>query len=291
MNPDIERAAIALYDRFTHEGMDRRVFMAELSRIAGSAAAASLLLTSVACRASEPEVESGDPRIAAGETRWEVAPGRLYRGYEARPAGAAADVPAVVVIHENRGLNDHIRDVARRLAVAGFGALAPDFLSGAGGTPAEEDRARAMIGELNMMQTVADGAATIAHLKASGRRVGVVGFCWGGGMVHRLAIAAGPQLDAAASFYGPAPEPAEAPRVQAPLLVILAGRDDRVNRTAGPWVDALQQAGKDVSRIVYQNADHAFHNDTSALRYDPEAARQAWTATLQFFEQHLRRRG
>ena len=289
MSNDIERAAIALYDRFTHDHLDRRSFMAELSRIAGGSAAASLLLTSIACGAAEPQVATGDARIRTSDATWEAAPGRIYRGYRATPAQARAGLPIVLVVHENRGLNDHIRDVARRLAVAGYTAVAVDFLSPAGGTPADEDRARTMIGQLDMAQTVADGAAIIRQLAGSDHRIGVVGFCWGGAMVHRLAVAAGPSLSAAVSFYGPAPDPAEAPRVSAPVLIHLAGRDERVNRTGLPWGEALRAAGKEVDVVTYPDVDHAFHNDTSAARYNREAAERGWASTLQFFDRHLRR--
>ncbi len=288
---EVERAAVALYDRFTHGSMDRRLFMAELTRLAGGAGAAALLLSNIACHAAEPIVPADDARIRTQELEWEVASGRIYKGYNAAPAGTAQGLPVVIVVHENRGLNDHIRDVARRLAVAGYSAVAPDFLSLAGGTPADEDRARAMIGALDMAQTVADGATMIRFLastEAGSRKVGVVGFCWGGGMVHRLAIAAGPALSAAVSFYGPAPDPTEAPRVEVPELVLLAGRDQRVNATAGPWVAALRAAGKSVETVTYPDVDHAFHNDTSAMRYNRQAAEQAWAATLAFFQRHLR---
>ena len=292
MSNDIERAAIALYDRFTHDGLDRRSFMAELSRIAGGSAAATLLMSSIACRAAEPQVAASDARIRTSEVSWDVAPGRTYRGYQAAPANAQPGTPAVLVVHENRGLNDHIRDVARRLAVAGYVAVAVDFLSVAGGTPADEDQARTMIGQLDMAQTVTDGARIIALLggrDARRRRVGVVGFCWGGAMVHRLAVAAGSDLAAAVSFYGPAPDPSEAPRVQAPELIHLAGRDQRVNATGVPWGEALRAAGKDVTVVTYPDVDHAFHNDTSAARYNREAAERAWASTLEFFGRHLRR--
>ena len=293
MTRDVEREAIALYDRFTHGGgMDRRTFMTELTRIAGGAAAASVLLSSIAARAAAPQVPPDDPRLAARTIEWEARPGRRYQGYNAAPPGEA-DLPVVIVIHENRGLNDHIRDVARRLALAGYSAVAPDFLSPAGGTPADEDRAREMIGELDMSETVADGAAMIRWLgsqEGRSRKVGIVGFCWGGAMVNRLAVASGEALSAAVSFYGPAPDPSEAARVQAPLLIHLAERDERVNRTALPWVLALRQAGKEVRAINYHDADHAFHNDTSAARYNRDAAEQAWATTLEFFARHLRRR-
>lgn len=292
--PDVRAAAIALYDRFTHEGLDRRRFIRQLTRIAGGAAAANLILAEVACRASEPMAAADDPRVRTQSLEWEVAPGRRYRGYNAAPADADADagLPVVLVVHENRGLNDHIRDVARRLALAGYSAVAPDFLSLAGGTPADEDQARSMIADLDLEQTVADAAAMVRFLStpASGaRKVGAIGFCWGGGLVNRLAVAAGPSLAAAVPFYGPAPDPSEAVRVQAPMLIILAGRDARVNGTALPWGEALRAAGKDATIVTYPDVDHAFHNDTSALRYDRAAAEQAWAATLEFLGRHLGR--
>lgn len=291
MKDEIRRAAIALHDRFTHEGMDRRDFMAQLTRIAGSGAAASLLFSSIACHAqTAPQVAADDGRIRTREIEWEVRPGRTYKAYNAAPAQGGGTVPLVVVIHENRGLNDHIRDVARRVALAGYSAVAPDWLSPAGGTPADEDRARTMIGELDMAETVADGAAMIrwnASPAGGSRKVGILGFCWGGAMVNRLAVASGDALKAGVSFYGPAPDPAEAARVEAAMLIVLAGRDDRVNATARPWVQALQAAGKQVRALEYPDVDHAFHNDTSAARYNAAAAEQAWAATLGFFRQHL----
>jgi carboxymethylenebutenolidase len=287
---DIERAAIDLYDRYAHHGMDRRDFMTELTRLCGGAAAATMMLSGIACTASEPQVGADDSRIATEDAEVQVAPGRAYRVYRARPAASTWRNPAVIVIHENRGLNDHIRDVARRLAVAGFAAEAPDMLSVAGGTPADEDRARQMIGALDMAQTVADGVALIrdfATRSMNHRKVGIVGFCWGGAMVNRLAVAAGAELGAAVAYYGPAPDPAEAVRVQAPMLLHYAGNDARVNATGEPWVAALRAAHKDVTAITYPGVDHAFNNDTSATRYNREAAERAWATTLEFFRQHL----
>ena len=147
-----------------------------------------------------------------------------------------------------------------------------------------------MIGQLDMAETAADGAAIIRYLgspESGGRKVGIVGFCWGGALVNRLAVAAGPALSAAVPFYGPAPDPAEAARVQAPMLIILAGLDDRVNATARPWIAALRAAHKTVEVEDYPNVDHAFHNDTSATRYNREAAETAWARTLAFFQTHL----
>lgn len=290
MKSDVERAAIALYDRFTHEGIDRRLFITELTRLCGGAAAATMMLSGIACSASEPQVADDDNRIASKNAEVQAAPGRTYRVYRARPAASTWRIPAVIVIHENRGLNDHIRDVTRRLAVAGFAAEAPDLLSVAGGTPADEDRARQMIGALDMAQTVADGVALIRDFATRGRnrrKVGIVGFCWGGAMVNRLAVAAGAELSAAVAYYGPAPDPAEAVRVQAPMLLHYAGNDARVNATGEPWVAALRAAHKDVTAITYPGVDHAFNNDTSAARYNREAAERAWATTLEFFRRHL----
>jgi carboxymethylenebutenolidase len=293
VSDELTRKAIALYDRFTHETMDRRAFMAELTRLAGSAAAANALLLSVAaCSTVPPMTAVGEGTLVMREVTWESAPGRTMRGYSAAPGDWRRGGPAVMVIHENRGLNDHIRDVARRAALAGYRALAPDFLAPAGGTPTDEDRARTMIGALDAAATMADAVATARWLRSRAggghRRVGAVGFCWGGGMVNRLAVAAGAALDAGVPFYGPGPDPAQAAQVHAALLVILAGRDERVNRTALPWVEALRAAGKRVEAITFPDVDHAFHNDTAAARYDIAAAERAWAATLAFFATHLR---
>jgi carboxymethylenebutenolidase len=288
---DIRAAAVALYDRFTHEGMDRRAFMAELTRLAGSAAAASVLLASIAADpASAAVVAEDDKRVRALRMSWPVGGGRMMKGYQAEPARAAATLGSVLVVHENRGLNRHIEDVTRRLAVAGYRALAPDFLSPVGGTPADEDAAREAIAKLDLGQAAADAVATLRLLKslpASNGKAGAVGFCWGGGMVNRIAVAAGDTLDAAVPFYGPAPDPALAERVQAPMLLHYAGLDERVNKTGLPWRDALLAAGKTVEAHIYPGVNHAFHNDTSAERYDAAAAKLAWQRTLDFFGRYL----
>ncbi|HYC64201.1 MAG TPA: dienelactone hydrolase family protein, partial [Reyranellaceae bacterium] len=187
-------------------------------------------------------------------------------------------------------LNDHIRDVARRMGLAGFRALAPDFLSPSGGTPADENAAREAIGKVDLAKATSDAVAMLDELSKSSRggKVGAVGFCWGGAFVNRLAVAAGDKLDAGVSYYGPAPDPAEAVKVEAALMIHLAGLDERVNRTGFPWVTALRQAGKKVTFFLYEGANHAFNNDTSAERYDKAAADLAWRRTLRFFGRHLR---
>ncbi|HYG48124.1 MAG TPA: dienelactone hydrolase family protein [Allosphingosinicella sp.] len=288
---DVRAAAIALYDRFTHEGMDRRAFMAELTRIAGSAAAASVLLASIAADpAAAALVPEADGRVRARRMSWPVGSGRTMKGYQAEPRNAAGPLGSVLVIHENRGLNAHTEDVARRLAVAGYRAVAADFLSPVGGTPADQDAAREAIGKLDLGATAADAVATLRLLKSlpgSNGKAGAVGFCWGGGMVNRVALAAGELLDAGVSFYGPAPDPALAPQVRAPLQLHYAGLDERVNKTGFPWRDALSAAGRTVDAHLYPGVNHAFHNDTSAERYDAAAAKLAWRRTLDFFGRHV----
>jgi carboxymethylenebutenolidase len=289
---DVRAAAIRLHDRFTHEGMDRRAFMAELTRLTGSAAAAAALFASIAADpAAAAIVTEEDPRIRARRMSWPISGGRAMRGYQAEPARIAAPLASVLVVHENRGLNAHIEDVARRLAVAGHRAVAPDFLSGSGGTPADPDAAREAIGKLDLSRATADAVATLrllAMLPGSNGKAGAVGFCWGGAMVNRIAVAAGEALEAGVSFYGPAPEPGEAGKVEAAMLVHLAGLDERVNRTGIPWGEALKAASPRHEVMMHEGVNHAFHNDTSAERYDRAAAERAWGATLAFFERHLR---
>ena len=285
MEPQLRKAAIALYDRFTHEGFDRRVFMTRMVALAGSVAAADALIGAIAASpAAAAIVPADDKRLI---TRTKDLVGR-YKAYVAEPRTRSLKA-TVLVIHENRGLNDYVRDVARRLGVAGFRAVAPDFLSLSGGTPSNEDAARDAIGKLNLDESVSDAVAMLDELAKSSRggKVGAVGFCWGGGFVNRLAVAAGDKLDAGVPFYGPAPDPSEASKVKAPLLIHDAGLDERVNRTSFPWVEALRAAGKPVKFYLYDGVNHAFHNDTSAERYNKDAAELAWKRTLAFFKQHL----
>ncbi|MEP7131112.1 MAG: dienelactone hydrolase family protein [Sphingomicrobium sp.] len=286
MDDTTRQQAIFLYDRFTHEGSDRRGFMAEMVKLAGSVAAAELLIAGIAASPAAAAIVPGnDPRLT---TRTQVLAGG-YKAYVAEPRTRSLKT-TVLVIHENRGLNDHIRDIARRLALAGFRAVAPDMLSPAGGTPANEDAARDAIGKLNLGKSVADAVAILAALKRSSRagKVGAVGFCWGGGFVNRLAIAAGGKLDAAVVYYGPAPDPSEAPKVQSPMLFHNASLDDRVNAGSFPWINALRKVGKEVQFYLYGGVNHAFNNDSSAERYNKPAADLAWKRTLAFFRQYLR---
>lgn len=285
MDASTRQAAINLYDRFTHEGMERRAFMAEMVKIAGSAAAAELLIAGIAASPAAAAIApENDPRLA---THTQSLTGG-YKAYVAEPRTRSLKA-TVVVIHENRGLNDHIRDVTRRLALAGYRAVAPDMLSHAGGTPANEDAARDAIGKLDLGKSVSDAAAIVAQLKGSSRggKVGAVGFCWGGGFVDRLAIVAGAKLDAGVAYYGPVPDPSEASKVQTALLLHFAGLDERVTPGGLKWAEALRKAGKTVSEFVYPGVNHAFNNDTSADRYNKPAADLAWQRTLAFFHKYL----
>jgi len=288
MNPDKLQRAIELYDRFTHDGMDRRDFFARMTLIAGSAAAASSLIAAIsASPAAAVVVPPGDPRLVTSKGKLSGNSG--LSGYVAARKGVRR-AGVVLVVHENRGLNAHIEDVARRFALAGFYTVAPDFLSPEGGTPADEDKARDMIGKLDLGTAVNSAVVLGEGLKRhrhSNGKLGIVGFCWGGAFVNRTAIAAGDKLDAGVSYYGPAPDPAEAPKVRAPLMIHLAGVDERVNRTAWPWITALRQAGKSVAYFNYEGANHAFNNDTSAERYNKAAADLAWQRTIRFFRRHL----
>ena len=289
---DLRQRAIELYDRFTHQHADRRSFMRELTLLAGGAAAANALLASLAADpAAAAVVAATDPRVQTQEVSWAGANGRKMTGYSARPAGRVVKRPAVMVIHENRGLTDHIRDVTHRVAIAGFVAVAPDFLSPVGGTPANEDEARTMIGKLNLAATVADAVATVGWLRRvsqSSGKVGAVGFCWGGAMVNRVAVAAGPALSAGVPYYGPAPTPVEAVRVKAAMMLHYAGLDDRVNTSGKPWIEALKMASVDTQAFIYEGVNHAFNNDTAVGRYDKAAAELAWGRTISFLQEKLK---
>lgn len=292
---DIRAQAIALYDRFTHETRNRRAFMADMVKLAGSVAAADALIGGIAASpAAAALIAPDDKRLKTATVRQTVSPGRALSLYMALPAKARGRRAAVMVVHENRGLNDHIRDVARRVALLGYVACAPDFLSGVGGTPADEDAARAMIGTLDLAQATRDAVGAVQWLGRNPPgehvltgRVGAIGFCWGGALVDRAAIAAGDALRAGIAYYGPAPDPAEAAKVKAAMLLQFAGLDTRVTPNGLIWAEALRAAGVDTQSYVYDGANHAFNNDTAAGRYDPVAAALAWDRATAFLKEHL----
>ena len=290
MDPTTRQQAISLYDRFTHDGMERRAFMAEMVKLAGSVAAAELLIAGIAASPAAAAIVAEDDKRLKTATVELALPGiPAYRAYTAQ-LRAPGRRPSVVVVHENRGLNAHTQDVARRLALAGFHAVAPDCLSPLGGTPTDEDKAREVIGRLKLSESVGHAVRHLELMrtrKTGTGKVGAVGFCWGGGFVNNLAVAAGDKLAAGVPYYGPAPAPSEASKVEAAMLIHDAGLDDRVNRTSFPWVEALRANRKDVKFFLYDGVNHAFNNDTSAERYDKAAAELAWKRTIAFLRRRL----
>ncbi len=285
----ITRAMIDAYDEYTHLTLDRRGFMEKLTKLAGSTAAAAAIAPMLAANAAKAAiVPADDARLTSQTVSFETEAGTAS-GYLAMPADKGGPLPGIVVVHENRGVNEHIRDVARRVALEGFVALAPDFLSTSGGTPADEDKAREMISNLPADGALAIGLGAIAFLADNPEttgKVGVVGFCWGGGIVNRLAVRA-PGLGAAVAYYGRVPDPADVPNIKAKLLLHYAGLDERVNAGIPDFRAALDAAGVDYTVYVYDNVNHAFNNDTSEARYDEAAATLAWERTIAFFRETL----
>ncbi|SFJ02015.1 carboxymethylenebutenolidase [Phyllobacterium sp. CL33Tsu] len=287
--PKITQAMVDAYDEYTHLTLDRRSFMDKLTKLAGSGAAAAMIAPLLAANSARAAiVAADDKRLLTKDVVFPGSKGEI-KGYRASPADASGKLPGVVVIHENRGLNDHIRDVARRVALEGFVALAPDLLSVSGGTPPDEDKARDMIGALDASTAIAEGVATIDYLKndkATNGKVGVVGFCWGGGLVNDLAVNA-PDLGAGVAYYGRQPKAEDVPKIKAPLLLHYAGLDTRINAGIDAYKKALEANGKTFEIFVYDGANHAFNNDTSEARYDKKAAELAWGRTIGFFKKNL----
>jgi carboxymethylenebutenolidase len=287
--PKITQDIIRLYDEYTHLTLDRRGFMDKLAKLTGSAAAAAAIVPLVAANAARASiVPPDDARI---ETQTITYPGESgdVEAYLVMPADRSGPLPAVIVIHENRGLNPHIMDVTRRIALEGFVALGVDFLSPAGGTPEDEDRAREMIGQLDSATTVANAVAAVAFLsehEATNGNVGAVGFCWGGGMVNQLAVAS-PDLAAGVVYYGSSPAPEEVAQIEARMLLHYASLDERINAGVPAFEEALQAADIDYTLHMYEGVNHAFNNDTSAARYDEEAANLAFERTIAFFRETL----
>jgi carboxymethylenebutenolidase len=287
--PAITQAMINAYNEYTHVTLDRRDFMAKLTKLAGSGAAAAAIVPLLAANPARAAIiAEDDPRLKAEDITYPGSSGDM-KGYLVYPADQSGKLGTVIVIHENRGLNPHIRDVARRVALEGFVALAPDFLSPLGGTPADEDKARAMFDQLKPEQVIADGVATVAFLEKhelGNGKVGVVGFCWGGGAANDLAVNA-PTLAAAVAYYGRQPKAEEVPKIKAPLLLHYAGLDDFINPGIDAYKAALTKDGKDFTIYIYDGVNHAFNNDTSEARYNKAAAELAWGRTIAFFKEKL----
>ena len=281
----MDQKIITLFDRFTHGGMNRRDFFERLAGLAGGTAAATALLAVLEHNyAKAALVPEDDPSIKAEMT--EIAPG--IKGYLVRPA-ADGTYPAVLVIHENRGLNPHIKDVTRRMAKEGFIAFGGDYLTAKGGTPEDADKARDMIGELKAEEPVAFSQAAIAalaKLPGSNGKVGAIGFCWGGGQVNALAVADA-SLTAGVAYYGRQAAAADVPKITAPLMLHYAGLDERINAGIAEYEAALKDNGKVFELHMYDGANHAFNNDTNEARYDKAAADLAWSRTVAFLKKNL----
>jgi carboxymethylenebutenolidase len=287
--PAITQAMIDAYDEYTHLTLDRRRFMEQLTRLAGSGAAAAAIAPLLAANSARAAIVAEDDSRVTGEDISYPGSGGDMKGYLVKPAGQSGKLGTVIVVHENRGLNPHIRDVARRVALEGFVALAPDFLSPLGGTPADEDKARDQISKLDPAQTIANAVATVAFLKGyegGNGKVGAVGFCWGGGTVNTLAANA-PDLVAAVAYYGMQPKAEDVPKIKAALMLHYAGLDTRINAGIDAFKKELDAAKVEYTAYVYEGVNHAFNNDTSAARYDKNAADLAWGRTSAFLREKL----
>jgi len=288
--PTISLEMIKLYDDYTHITLDRRGFMEKLTKLTGSAAAAAAIVPLLeASKAAAAIVAADDPRLKAEVITYPGAEGVTMSGYLVRPASQSGKLPAVMVVHENRGLSPYIKDVTRRVALEGFLALAPDLLAPAGGTPEDEEKARKMIGALDIAQTIDNAVATVAYLKKrddSTGKVGAIGFCWGGGVANQVAVH-DPNLSAAVAYYGQQPAAADVPKIKAKLMLHYAGLDDRTNAGIPAFEKALKAAGVQFQVYVYDGANHAFNNDTAAARYNKPAADLAWSRTVAFLKESL----
>jgi carboxymethylenebutenolidase len=286
---DFPPEVLELFDGYVHGSVSRREFLDRAARYAAGGVGALALLQSLSPDfAWAQQVPKDDRRIKAGAIEFDSPKGSgKMRGYLARPATAGRR-PSVIVIHENRGLNPYIEDVARRLALGGYVALAPDALAPAGGYPGDEDKARELFAKLDdgkrSEDLLAAYPALAAHSQCNGR-IGAVGFCFGGGIVGMMATRL-PGLRAAVPFYGPQPSAEDTARIKAPLLIHYAGNDARINAGWPAWEDALKLHGISYRMHMYPGTQHGFHNDTTP-RYDEAAAKLAWSRTVDFFGAHL----
>ena len=284
----MDQRIINLFDEYTHAPLSRKDFMDRLTKLAGSAALAlsalSVLEPGYAAAATvAPEADN----LETEEVTW-PGDGATMKGYLVHPKGKKKR-GAVVVIHENRGLTPHIKDVTRRVAQAGYLALGVDGLSPLGGTPADEDKGRELIGQLDPMKNLNNYLAALTYLRGrpdSNGRTGCVGFCWGGGLANQLAVH-DPKLDAAVAYYGSQPKAEDVPNIKSNVLLHYGGLDQRINAGIPAYEAALKAAGTKYELFVYEGVNHAFNNDTSPARYNAEAAKLAWDRTLKLFKEKL----
>jgi carboxymethylenebutenolidase len=288
---DFDQELLILFDAYVHGLIDRRGFLDKAARFTAGGVTAAMLLDQLSPKFLEAQVvKPEDPRIKAQHIEYESPKGSgRMRGYLVQPAKPAGRLPGILVIHENRGLNPHIEDVARRLAVENFVAFAPDALFPLGGYPGDEDKARELFAKLDQSRTREDFVAAFEWLKArpeTNGKVGAVGFCYGGGMVNYLATRL-PGLAAGVAFYGSAPNVEDVPRIKAPLLVHSAEKDERINASWPAFEAALKAANVRCERFLYPGTQHGFNNDTTP-RFDAEAAKLAWDRTLAHLNKYVR---
>jgi carboxymethylenebutenolidase len=285
----MNREVIDLYGRYTDGAINRRVFLRKLAVLAGSTTAAWALLSLLEKDQGQAEiVPADDSRLDAKHINYSGATGDI-KAYWANLKGDAK-LPGVIVIHENKGLNPHIEDVARRVALEGFIAVAPDALTPLGGTPKDASEAVQMIRKLDKNQNLENFLAAVRYLDTHPMctgKVGVVGFCWGGAMANQLAVHA-QEVDAAVPYYGSQPATEDVPKIRADLLLHYAGLDERINKGIAAYESALKAAGIDYKIYVYKDAKHAFNNDTNLERYNKQAAELAWQRTIAFFKEKLK---
>jgi len=294
---DFHPEVLSLFDKYVHNIIDRRAFLEGAAKFAGAGVTAASLLEALSPRFAEAQqVPSTDPRIKGSHVELPSPQGNgKVRGYLVVAAPAAgkhpAKAPAVLVVHENRGLNPHIEDVARRLALEGFVAFAPDALFPLGGYPGDEDKARELFNKLDQAKTREDFVAAAAFARGrpeSNGRLGAVGFCYGGGVVNFLATRL-PDLDAGVAFYGSAPPVDKVPGIKSPLLLHFADTDERINAGWPAYEAALKAAAVKYEAFTYPGTQHGFHNDTTP-RYEPAAAKLAWQRTVAFLDRNLRQK-
>jgi carboxymethylenebutenolidase len=287
---DFNQEVLTLFDAYVHGSIDRRTFLTRAAKFAvGTMTAAAILDTLNPNFAAAQLIKPDDPRLRSEHVAYPSPQGYAKtQAYVVQPTGEAKR-PGILVVHENRGLNPHIEDITRRLALEGYLALAPDALAPLGGYPGDEDKARELFATLDQAKTRQDMLAAAKYLKqrpdCTGK-IGVVGFCWGGGITLFLATQL-PDLNAAVAFYGNQPPADQAANVKCPLMMHYAANDPRINAGRSAWEDALKAAHVQYSSYTYPGTQHGFNNNTTP-RYDEPAAKLAWTRTLDFFNQHLR---
>lgn len=288
---DFDQELLILFDAYVHGSIDRRGFLEGAQKFAVAGMTAGMLLAALSPNfAQAQQVSPDDKRLKTERVQYPSPAGYgTVQGYLTRPANASGPLPAILVVHENRGLNPHIEDIARRLALDGFMALAPDALTPLGGYPGDEDKARELFAKLDQNKTREDFLAGARYLKSRADcngKLGTVGFCWGGGVAHVLSTHL-PELDATVTFYGNHPPAEDAAKVKAPLLIHLAGIDERINASWPAYEAALKAAGVHYTAYQYPGTQHGFNNDTTP-RFDAASATLAWQRTMAFFDKNLR---